>query len=503
MKSISRYCVLAFAAFTALAAKADIPLDYYSSIQGLTGQQLKTALHKLIAKSSNISMLSYGSGDRHTWWGFYVTDRRSDNSVVDRYSNDVRYFGSRGSVVSGMNIEHSFPKSWWGGSQNNAYKDLYNLMPCEQKINSTKSNYAMGVVTGSDKGNGCTKVGAGAWGGNLWEPADKWKGDFARGYMYMATAYQDFTYSNSEAQRIIATGAYPTLKPAASELYIKWAKADDVTADEVLRNDRVQSLQGNRNPFVDFPNLMEYIWGDSIGTPFNVNTTRKGGSSSGSAGPGGDTPLPGTIYENTLLGDEGGFTVDVVDAPASGKDVWVNTAEYGWKGTAYISGKAQACTADLVSPEIDLTNYRDAKLTFMHAVNFSSDPAGELTVLIRELDETETPLAVPVWPQGNSWSFTGSGDIDLTDFKGGRINIIFRYTSTADNAPTWEVKNVTVTGTPKSSSGLENLPEIDPDSDSRYPVEWYSLDGRAVDPATFRGVAIRRQGSSVSKHLLR
>ena len=501
MKTLSRYFILALAVLPAFAAKADIPLDYYSSIQGLTGQQLKTALHKLIAKDSKISMLSYGSGNQSTWWGFYVTDRRADNSVVDRYSNDVRYFGSRGSTIGGMNIEHSFPKSWWGGSSNNAYKDLYNLMPCEQKINSTKSNYAMGEVTGKDRGNGCTKVGPGPW-GNLWEPADKWKGDFARGYMYMVTAYQDFNYSNSEAKNIINTGAYPTLKPAASALYIKWAKNDDVTSDEVVRNDRVQSIQGNRNPFVDFPNLMEYIWGDSIGTPFNINTTRKGGSTSGSVTPGGDTPLPGTIYENSLLGDEGDFTVDVTDAPSGNADVWVNTSNYGWKGTGFIGGKKLACSADLVSPEIDLTNYKDVKLTFDHAVNFSSNPAGELTVLIREIDETETELTVPVWPSGDKWSFLSSGDIDLTDFRGGRVNIIFRYTSTTQNASTWEIKNLSITGTPKNS-GLENLPEIDPDSNSKFPVEWYSLDGRAIDPASYKGVAIRRQGSSVSKHLLR
>ena len=130
----------ALAVCTALNAHADIPLTYYASIQGLCGAELKTALHELIGNDPDIRMLSYGSGNMHTWWGFYITDRNADNSVVDRYSNDTRYFTSQGSSVSGMNIEHSFPKSWWGGSENNAYKDLYNLMPCEQKINSTKSN---------------------------------------------------------------------------------------------------------------------------------------------------------------------------------------------------------------------------------------------------------------------------------------------------------------------------------------------------------------------------
>ena len=80
-----------------------------------------------------------------------------------------------------MNIEHSFPKSWWGKTENQAYKDLYNLMPCESKINSSKSNYPMGEVVSGDTGNGWTKVGNGNDGKKYWEPADEWKGDFARG----------------------------------------------------------------------------------------------------------------------------------------------------------------------------------------------------------------------------------------------------------------------------------------------------------------------------------
>ena len=77
--------------------KADIPLSYYSSLDGKCGQELKTAIHNLV--SNNVKMLSYGSGNNATWWGFYVTDYVMNNSkreVVDRYSNDVRYFGSLG-----------------------------------------------------------------------------------------------------------------------------------------------------------------------------------------------------------------------------------------------------------------------------------------------------------------------------------------------------------------------------------------------------------------------
>ena len=238
--------VVLFAMAMVQTVVAQIPDGYYVSLNGKKGAELKTAVHNIIKTAK---VLDYGSGSGHTWEGFYTTDRTDDNMVIDRYSNDERYFGSKGSSVSGMNIEHSFPKSWWGGSSNQAYKDLYNLMPSEQKINSSKSNYPMGKVTNVKTDNGCTKVGTGRNGYQLWEPADKWKGDFARGYMYMATAYQNFTWSGTQALQILQQGDYPTLQPWAYTLYIEWAKADKVDAIEIKRNNEVYKIQGNRNPY--------------------------------------------------------------------------------------------------------------------------------------------------------------------------------------------------------------------------------------------------------------
>ena len=174
-----------------------------------------------------------------------------------------------------MNIEHSFPKSWWGKIENLAYKDLFNLMPCEISINTAKSNYAMGVVTTVKTTNGCTKVGKGSAGNktaNLWEPADEWKGDFARSYFYMVTAYSDLTWTG-EGLTMLEQDEWPTLQPWAYELFVEWNRKDPVDDIERERNEAVYGIQGNRNPFVDFPNLAEYIWGDSVDYAFDVNAS--------------------------------------------------------------------------------------------------------------------------------------------------------------------------------------------------------------------------------------
>ena len=77
---------------TVTQAASSIPLDYYSSLNGKKGSELKTAIHNLL--TTNVKMLGYGSGNQNTWWGFYVTDYEMDGSqrlVVDRYSNNVWY----------------------------------------------------------------------------------------------------------------------------------------------------------------------------------------------------------------------------------------------------------------------------------------------------------------------------------------------------------------------------------------------------------------------------
>ena len=79
--------------------------EYYTPIDGVEGGAiLKTALYNLI---KNHKKISYGSGEDKTWGAFYTTDAVVENGkrrVLDMYSNEKRYFGSKGSAVSGMNI---------------------------------------------------------------------------------------------------------------------------------------------------------------------------------------------------------------------------------------------------------------------------------------------------------------------------------------------------------------------------------------------------------------
>ena len=250
--------VLFFLLLTVVAFGA-IPPGYYYFARNKKKAELKTALTQIAAP---LKVLKYGSGPGYTWEGFYYTDQNPDGSVIDMYSPKVRYFNGFSSV-NGMHIEHSLPKSWWGSIENNAYKDLFHLYPADGETNSIKNNFPLGEITIPIFDNGVSKIGKNSFGDfytdNCFEPADEYKGDFARSYLYVSTIYENFApLWNSP---MMDNNTYPVWKPWAMDLLLKWHREDPVSEKEEKRCEAVYNIQGNRNPFIDYPELVEYIWG--------------------------------------------------------------------------------------------------------------------------------------------------------------------------------------------------------------------------------------------------
>lgn len=250
-----------------LSLSAIVPVDYYSTADSTQDDLLKTKLHLIIKVGTR---LGYGSGCSSTWGGFASSDVTADGKVWDMYSNNRPNFSSSCSAASGMNIEHSFAKSWWGGTNNNAYKDLYHLNPSLTAANSARSSYPPGEITVADAkyNNGSFMVGKNitntAYTDYCFEPDDEYKGDFARAYFYMVTCYQDFTWATSHvyAQYVLENNNYKVFKPWMIDLLLKWHRQDPVSQKEIDRLDAIYAIQNNRNPFIDYPCLVEYIWGN-------------------------------------------------------------------------------------------------------------------------------------------------------------------------------------------------------------------------------------------------
>lgn len=477
-------------------AVAGIPKDYYKNANGKKKAALKAAMHDIIQP---VTVLDYGSGLKKTWSGFYVTDRTADGYIIDRYSprSTWKKFSDSdnanyASAPSGMNIEHSFPKSWWGGGNNNAYKDLFNLMPCESGINSTKSNYAMGKVTSGDRGNGYTKVGQGPTSDGykyLWEPADEWKGDFARDYFYMVTAYSHLNWT-SNGLDMLENNDWPTMQQWAYTLLLQWAKNDPVDEIERKRNDDVYSIQQNRNPFVDYPNLAEYIWGDSVDYAFNVD-----GSSTGGGGGGDITPDFATLVDCSMKSGLDPFFVRTYEGCDG--EAWTSDAKYGAKATAFNLPNKEADEYLMVS--LDLTHAETATLNFQHATGYNKTvPVKDIyfQVLVSKdydgvpEDATWDMLDVTFPPLQSSKSFTdfvSSGDISLNRYSGWEVTLAFRFISTSSAPYCWEVRDVKVT----AYTVPDALPLIAEDSeDSDYSECTYNLMGQRV-PWNTKGIVIR------------
>jgi len=269
-KTFLPFLILLVLSFSVLA---QIPTGYYDSAIGKKQAELKTALHLKI-KVANVP--KYGSGAGSTWAAFAKTDvRPEDGTVWDMYSNNHVAFNGT-SAASGMNIEHSFAKSWWGDGRQ-AASDVGHLKPSNSTANSAKGSWPMAVVDGATTfSNGCIKVGKSSSKPGMtidaWEPADEYKGDFSRAYMYMVTAYEDYaTIWTGNSINQLDNNTYPVFEQWTVDLLLKWSRQDPVSQKEITHNNELYKIQSNRNPYIDYPLMAEYVWGNLMTVPFTPN----------------------------------------------------------------------------------------------------------------------------------------------------------------------------------------------------------------------------------------
>lgn len=249
-------------------ATATVPDGFYDSLEGKSGDALKAAV-KTVMMPSGFTPPDYGTS---TWDAFVSTDIRTIDGYGqiwwDMYSNEIVTTAEH----DALNIEHSVANSWWGGDKKTgAYKDLFHLNPSYQDANVQKSNLPLGIVATAAYDNGLVKTGAPQTGTagtatKVFEPADEYKGDFARAYFYIFTAYDDITWKTD--QPLFSMGTTVSLEPWAASMLAEWAKNDPVDTKEIERNDRIHAIQNNRNPFIDHPELIDYIWGSRKGEEY-------------------------------------------------------------------------------------------------------------------------------------------------------------------------------------------------------------------------------------------
>jgi endonuclease I len=256
------------------------PSGYYIAAVGKMDAALKTQLCAIVGPHTERTYADL-------WTDMQTTDKRADGKVRDIYSCTTNFTfvtnqcGSYGKEGDCYNREHSFPKSWFGGEIPPMYTDLFHLYPSDGYVNNRRDNYPfgeVGTVTYSSNLNYC-RLGSSSFSGytgTVFEPTDSLKGDFARTYFYMVTAYDDRVASWNATAGINASPhlngtQYPAFTAWTIAMFLKWNSQDPVGPKERIRNEAVYGIQHNRNPFIDHPELAEYIWGAHKGEPWSLS----------------------------------------------------------------------------------------------------------------------------------------------------------------------------------------------------------------------------------------
>ena len=249
----------------AASAIAQAPASYYNSANGLTGNQLKVALHNIIKGHTSITYAQI-------WNAFWSTDNKGNGVVWDMYSDrpngNPPYTYQLGQNQCGnyseegdcYNREHSWPQSWFKNDAT-AKTDLHHIFATDGYVNQKRGNYPFGEVKKATwtSQNG-SKVGTcqtSGYAGTVFEPIDEYKGDFARAIMYMSVRYygEDSSWGSSDMT------TKSEIKPWAINMLLEWNDKDPVSQKEIDRNNAIYNdYQHNRNPFVDHPEYARMIW---------------------------------------------------------------------------------------------------------------------------------------------------------------------------------------------------------------------------------------------------
>ena len=295
-------------AFNCPVTSADKLPAYYESVDGRRGKDLLDAIQRVAKIGYRTSDFRYDS----VWLAFKYTDIRSDGLIWEIYSDcNFEYEKDRTSNTSqtgdckGYNREHAMCQSWFSeydlqgvkmssSKKNSPGSDIFHIYPASYGMNSRRSNRPLGEVqtAAHTSGNG-TKYGtpitmksvansvAGAYvegkmtqSTNVLEPADEYKGDIARSYFGTMVKWAgEWAFNKNEYGKVIFDATIDADTHYGPEnnygftdyglaLMLSWHRQDPVSQKEVDRNNGIQKTQGNRNPFIDYPYLAEYIWGE-------------------------------------------------------------------------------------------------------------------------------------------------------------------------------------------------------------------------------------------------
>lgn len=166
-------------------------------------------------------------------------------------------------------------------------------------------------------------------------------------------------------------------------------------------------------------------------------------------------------YEETFASSFGKFTTNDVTLPEGATYIWkIDTKKKYAKASAYVSGKKLVSESWLISPIINLASAAKPTLTFSHTGQYFKNLTDEATLWVREGESGDwTQITIPTYMTGSDWNFVDVS-IDLSAYKGKKIQLGFRYTSTTEGAGTWEIQNLKVEDAQIATPKVNNIAEF-------------------------------------------
>jgi endonuclease I len=298
-----------------MLAVSQIPPAYYNAAGGLSGDDLKTALHNIIDDHTSLSYSAVTEALKMT-----DEDTLDSNNVICLYTGWSYPKSSFGNGSEDWNREHVWAKAHGDfGETPPEGTDLHHLRPADASVNSAKQDrdFSKGIVEYLDPSGptGCFIDT------DIWEPRPEVKGDVARMIFYMAVRYEGDA-GELDLEMVNYVNSAPNNEPfyGLRDTLIAWHGQDPVNDWERNRNDIISySYQGNRNPFIDHPEYVDLIWGDA--TPvetFDVAGYWAGGTM-------------GSYNAKTYTNPSGPENDQFSSNQAVREDQYVSSGSYAWR----------------------------------------------------------------------------------------------------------------------------------------------------------------------------
>jgi len=249
----------------------NIPNGYYSTLEGKSGLGLRQEIQNIIANPTIVRVQNYGDAynvlkdadqnpeNSGQVWMIYdeqpisKIDYQTDNSIIGKWNREHIYCQSRLGIPSTF-VPNGTPDgiNTWRLTTGSAdieasHDDTHHIRAVGGQENSTRNNRNYGVDYNGPSGN----VGS-------------WRGDVARAVFYMAIRYNNLNVVNGDP------GSSPTGQIGDLATLLSWNTTDPADDFEMNRNNVIYNWQMNRNPFIDYPALVNYVFGNLTNATWNA-----------------------------------------------------------------------------------------------------------------------------------------------------------------------------------------------------------------------------------------